>query len=480
MTTALRIAREEWRYWARSHLALAAAGLLALVLLSTLVLTTLQVRADDTRRTGLQREAREAFLSQPARHPHRMVHYGHFVFRSPAPLAVFDPGLDPLTGQAIYLEGHRQNTAAFAPVGSGASPSGMPTLTPAVVYQVFAPLLLVILGFAAVARERESSTLVPLLTQGATGRSLLLGKSVALAAVAALLVVPVIGAGLATLTDGESVWAVLALASACALYLLGWCVIAVAVSTAFRSRHAALMALAALWIGLTLVMPVVAATYAARSVAATGKTEGDLRMLAELRRVGDGHNASDPAFARLRADLLASHGVERPEDLPVNLRGVVAQYAEEKLTRVLVEHAEARMAEERAQAQAARHFGWLSPAVAFASASRTLAGTDLETHHRFLRESEALRFGFVQALNRVHAEHLDFADDIRRSEDADAERRTRVDPAFWQVLDEFRFLPRPAAERWTAAMPSLWMLLLWLVVPVIAGLRLARRLETSP
>jgi ABC-2 type transport system permease protein len=118
--------------------------------------------------------------------------------------------------------------------------------------------------------------------------------------------------------------------------------------------------------------------------------------------------------------------------------------------------------------------------VAFASASRTLAGTDLETHHRFLRESEALRFGFVQALNRVHAEELDYADDIRRSQDADAERRTRVDPAFWQVLDEFRFTPRPAAERRVAATPSLWMLLLWLVVPAAVCLPLARRLETSP
>jgi ABC-2 type transport system permease protein len=480
VSAAWRIAREEWRYWARSRLALAATGLLALVLLSTLALTALEVRADAARRAALQDEARETFLSQPARHPHRMVHYGHFVFRSPAPLAVFDPGLDPVTGQAIYLEGHRQNTAAFAPNGSGASLGGMPSLTPAMVYQVFAPLLLIILGFAAVARERESSTLLPLLAQGASGRSLLLGKSIALAAVAAVLVVPVAVAGLATLAQGESLGAVLTLTAVCGLYLLGWCAIIVAASAVFRSRHAALAALAALWIGLALVMPVVAATYAARSVATTGKTEGDLRMLAELRRVGDGHNAADPAFARLRTDLLASYGVERPEDLPVNLRGVVAQYAEEKLTRVLVEHAEARMAEERAQAQAAQRFGWLSPAVAFASASRALAGTDLESHHRFLRESEALRFGFVQALNRVHAEELDYADDIRRSQDADAERRTRVDPAFWQVLDEFRFTPRPAAERRVAATPSLWMLLLWLVVPAAVCLPLARRLETSP
>jgi ABC-2 type transport system permease protein len=118
--------------------------------------------------------------------------------------------------------------------------------------------------------------------------------------------------------------------------------------------------------------------------------------------------------------------------------------------------------------------------VAFASASRALSGTDLESHHRFLRESEAVRFNFVQALNRVHAEELDYADDIRRSQDADAERRTRVDPAFWQVLEDFRFTPRPAAERVDAAMIPLGMLLFWLVVPAAVCLLFTRRLETCP
>ena len=49
-----------------------------------------------------------------------MVHYGHYVFRTPAPLARFDPGLDAVTGQSIFLEGHRQNTAMFAASGASA------------------------------------------------------------------------------------------------------------------------------------------------------------------------------------------------------------------------------------------------------------------------------------------------------------------------------------------------------------------------
>ncbi|MFY8089577.1 MAG: ABC transporter permease, partial [Rubrivivax sp.] len=114
------IAGAEWRYWLRSRLALGGALLLAGLLIATTVLTTLRMQGEAADRAHHQAEAEAAFLSQPARHPHRMVHYGHYVFRTPAPLALFDPGLDAVTGQSIFLEGHRQNTAMFAASGASA------------------------------------------------------------------------------------------------------------------------------------------------------------------------------------------------------------------------------------------------------------------------------------------------------------------------------------------------------------------------
>jgi ABC-2 type transport system permease protein len=478
--TAFLIAREEWRYWARSRLALTASALLALVLLSTAVTTATHMAAEQDARLRLQEEAHQAFISQPARHPHRMVHYGHYVFRPPAPLAAFDPGLDPITGHSIFLEGHRQNTATFAVDGARARLGTLRSLSPAVIYQLFAPLLLVILGFGAVARERESATLVTTLMQQATATSLLVGKFLALAATALAFCVPALGIGLWAAAQGETPVAAMAIALTCFIYLLGWCAMIVCVSAWCRSRHAALSILTALWIGLGWVIPSVAVDVAARSAPVAGKIDADLRLLSTLRAIGDGHNAGDPAFARLRADLLAQHGTSRPEDLPVNLRGVVAQYAEAKLTRVLNEYASRQMSDELQQARTLRQSGWSSPAVAFASASRALAGTSLEDHHRFLREAETLRFAFVQALNRVHAEQLAYSDDIARSSDAGAERRTRVDPATWQVLDEFRFHPTDILTRLRDAAPSLVMLSWWLLIPMALCLWAARRLESTP
>ncbi len=462
MRQLLAVAAAEWRYWLRSRLALGSALLMLALLLATSVLTAAQMEARHAARAGHQAQAEDAFLSQPDRHPHRMVHYGHYVFRTPAPLAVFDPGLDPVTGQAIFLEGHRQNSAMFAESGASADLGGPSWLSPALIYQLFGPLLLVLLGHSAVVREREAGTLASLLAQGLPGRLLLGGKALALLGAVVVLLLPLgVSAGLA-MRAGESRLPAVALVAVYLLYLCLWAAMALAVSALCRQRAGALATLAALWIGLLLVLPAVAASHAAKALPMAGKLETDLALLAELRALGDGHNAADPAFARLRADLLAQHAVQRVEDLPVNLRGVVAQVAEERLTQALNRHAQAQMDGEARQAALLQRYGWFTPLLAVADASRAIAGTDLAHHHRFLREAEQLRYRFVQGLNRVHAEELRYADDIRRSRDAEAERRTRVDASHWRVLDSFSFKPADASTRLAHSAPSVGMLAVWL------------------
>ena len=109
MGQVIRIAREEWRYWRRTKLAAAAIVIAALVTVASVVSTAWEIDSATSQRQALQDAAETTFKSQPARHPHRMVHYGHYVFRKPAPLAVVDPGVDTHTGTAMFLEGHRQS-----------------------------------------------------------------------------------------------------------------------------------------------------------------------------------------------------------------------------------------------------------------------------------------------------------------------------------------------------------------------------------
>lgn len=470
------VAAAEWRAWMRSRLALAATLLFAGLLAITTLLTALRVQAEQALRAQHQAQAEAAFQAQPDRHPHRMVHYGHYVFRTPPPLAWIDPGLDAVTGQSLFLEGHRQNSAMFAARSASADLGRFATLDPAWVWQLAAPLLLILLGHGALARERESGTLATLLAQGLSPRVLLAGKALALAGVVALMLLPLAGSAAWAVARGEPPLAAAGLVLAYALYGLLWTGLVLLAAVLLRRRAATLALLVAAWIGLTLVLPALAASAAAATAPMRGQLETELAMLGELRRLGDGHNAQDPAFAQLRAELLKQHGVSRAEDLPVNLRGVVAAHSERQLTATLNTWAERRMAGEQQQAAALARYGWLSPRLALSEASRALAGTDLAHHHRFLRAAEALRYDFVQGLNRLHAEQLAYADDIRRSSDAQAEQRTRIAASHWQLLERFRFEPDPARLRIArAAWPMAMLLGVGLVVGVALG-RAAGRL----
>ena len=477
MSSVFSIAREEWRLWLRSRLALSALLVFALLLTATSVLTALRMSAEHQQRTGQQALAEETFLSQPDRHPHRMVHYGHYVFRVPPPLSMVDPGVDAVTGQSIFLEGHRQNTAMFADAGASANVGSFEALNAALVYQLFIPLLLIAIGHGLVVREREENTLAPLLAQNVTGVMLGLGKWMALAGVTLVLLLPLCVMAAVAVARGESLLASASLIGTYALYSLVWCSLILLVSALVKSRGLALGILALFWLGAALIVPRSAVETASTVMPAEGKLESDLRMQAELRAVGDGHYPNAPQFLRLKANLLAQYDVTSVEDLPVNFRGVVAGVNEAALTDVMSRYAEERMALEARQARFAEIFGWLSPVVAVSAGSRALSGTDLATHHRFLREAEEVRFDFVQSLNQVHAEQLDYIIDINRSNDTASERRTRMSAENWTVLDEFRFQAAPASERLTRARPALTMLFTWCLLLTAGAIFVSRRIQ---
>ena len=477
MSAVLTIAKEEWRYWMRSRLALTVVALFAVILVSVSLLTTLRMHAEFDERAHHQEESEQTFLSQPDRHPHRMVHYGHYLFRTPMPLASFDPGLDSVTGQTMFLEGHRQNSATFAASASSADLGGLSWLTPALIYQVFAPLLIIVLGHGAVVREREAGALAPLLAQGVSGGALLAGKSLALFLFVLVLLVPLVVSGLIAVSSGEQLLAAASLVAIYLLYLSIWIGLALLVSSMLHKRQSVIATLAACWLALTLVLPAVAVSLTARAEPLAGKIETELTMLTEVRDLGDGHDVDDSVYDKLQASLLEEYGVDRVEDLEINIRGVLAGKAEADLTDTLNQYADRRMDAELRQAGLARAHGWVTPTLAVAVASRGLAGTDLDHYHRFLRQAEELRIDFVQGLNRAHAEKLSYIDDINRNRDEESSARARIDASNWQVLDEFHYEPASASARLLSARPSILMLSVWLAVMIALLVRTGRRLR---
>lgn len=453
--------REEWRYWLRSKVA-GTVLIIGLVLLSCSVLLTAFESLNATHeREHLQEVSEQAFLDQPARHPHRMVHYGHYVFRTPSILSMIDPGLDAYTGNSIFLEGHRQNSAMFAERQTGSGVSTFGSLSPAMLLQMLAPMMLILMGYNTITRERDNRTYDQLIALGISPLKMMLIKGLALASAAGVILLPLLLAVLVAIARGEPLTTAVLFFFGYVLYLAVWCAVIFLVSFFASSRNASLGGLLSFWVLIVLLVPPVASSLAAQWIKAPGKIESDFAMLEAAKAKGDGHNAADPAFTALKANLLAQYDVDTIEELPLNFRGVVAQYAEAELTDLLNEFAEERMQTELQQAKVAREFAWLSPLLAIREFSMVIASVDLETHHRFLREAEAVRFDFVQSLNKLHETQLAYSDDINRSSNPEAERRTRVSAINWAVLNDFNFKSAPAEQRLQTSMSALMKLLIW-------------------
>jgi ABC-2 type transport system permease protein len=462
MSAALHIAREEWRLLRRDRVAVL--GLALLLLLTAVAAFTAweQRRTADAERARHQAQADHEFEAQPDRHPHRMVHYGHFVFRPLNPLAAFDPGVDAYTGHTLYLEGHRQNSANFGDVRQSSLLLRFGQLTPAFVLQVLAPLLLIFIGHAALARERESGTLRVLLAQGVRPRQIVAGKLLALCGVAAAALLPALLA-LCWIGATTSVPPSLAVAMAAGygVWLLIWAAGIVGVSAWFGRGRDALVALLAIWAVSVVLVPRLAPEIAASALALPTRFETDIAVARDLAALGDSHDPDDPYFAGFKKKVLAQYGVSRVEDLPVNYKGLLGMEGERLTSALFERYANASFERQAAQLRRADAFSLVSPVIALRRLSMAAAGTDLQNYRRFVEQAERHRYRLVQELNRLQAEKLSFAGD-RSSRDS------RISHSHWHGFADFRYQAAPPAEALRRAAPAAGVLLLWL--GVLAGL----------
>jgi ABC-2 type transport system permease protein len=465
VSQALTIAGAELRLMLRSRLALV--GIATLLLLSAIAAVTsaTQMAAAAQIRAEAQAATDAQFKAQPDRHPHRMVHYGTYALRPVGPLAAFDPGVDAFTGTLLFLEGHRQNSATFGAARESSDLVRFGQLTPAFVLQTLAPLLLVFLGFASVARERERGSLRALAAHGASAWSILTGKAMALGVAAALALLPAFAAlaWAALQQQGEAGIALLT-ALSYGGYLLVWVLVITAVSALAASAQGALVTLIAAWAIVVVLVPRAAAAWAGVAEPLPSRVDTEFAIAADLRRIGDSHNPNDPHFAAFKARILERYGVTRVEDLPFNYRGVLAQEGE-RLTSGLFKRYAARAADiQNRQTDRLTAFGLISPALAVRRASMTGAATDLETHLAFLAAAEAYRYAMVQKLNGLQASAVASADDAARSKDPVADRRTRISADFWKTIPEFHFDAPSPGERIAAMAMPLAILALWLAL----------------
>jgi ABC-2 type transport system permease protein len=450
-------------------------GVTRTVLAAGLVLSAVVVVVGSVRESAWE-SARDAHAAtadaqwhaQPDRHPHRVVHFGDFVFKPPQPFAVIDWGVEAHAGRAVFLEGHRQNPANFAEARESAGLLGLGALDPARYVTVVVPLLMLFAGAGAVASERRDGTWLHLQLSGVGATRILFGKALATWGLGLLLAAPVLlaaaGIGLGSGETGRG----LALSALYAGHLAIVALAVVGLSALAREPATALLLGVMVWCLAVLVGPRAAATAAALRHPAPSPVELDVAVDRALRAIGDAHDPDAPHFARFREETLRRHGVDRVEDLPLNWGGLVMLEGERLGAAAIATLTGRQFDAQRAQDAAMARWGIALPSLAVERLSRTLAGTDGEAHRRFLRAAEHRRYIMVQQLNRLHAERILLEND----------RAQRLDASHWGRIARDDGALRPG---YTAIAPGLVVaLVLWLGGGA-AGLALVgRRLERRP
>ncbi|WP_431477662.1 DUF3526 domain-containing protein [Massilia eburnea] len=467
--TAWRVACEEWRALRRSKVAVAAAGLLLVLTLAAIMVSLERAHNVEVQRERLQHVADQQWNSQPDRHPHRVVHYGHYVFRPLTALAFFDFGVAPFTGSTLYLEGHRQNSANFSDAGQSSLLLRFGQLTPAFVLQVLAPLLLVFLAFGSLARERERGQLRLMLAHGVSGGALVAGKLAAHGILAVALAAPALAA-LAAIAAADPLLAAPAgwLALGYAAYLLLWSAAAVLLSALARRARDALLLLVGAWALMAVLLPRVLPDMAADMVPRPTRIEMEAAVHAELARIGDSHDPDDPYFRNFRDSVLKRYGVSQVEDLPVNYKGLVIEEGERLTSALFLSSMQRDFALQAAQGSLLDTAAMAVPLLALRSMSAALADTDRSAHERFLLAGEDYRYRLIQALNRLHAEKVRYHDD----------RAQRIAADYWRALPRYRHPPSPLERSVTQRVwPALAILAGWLAAAALAAAFVAHRLE---
>lgn len=451
-------------------------GRLVVTALAVLLLLVIAIVAS-AERGAREREAHRAataamhqqWLEQGEKNPHSAAHYGIYAFRPTSALGFADPGITPFSGSAVWLEAHKQNDVVARPADDGTAADRFGVLSPALVLLVLAPLVIILIGFAAFAGEREGGTLRVLAASGISPRVLFAGKALSLGAALLVWLAPAALAGLAALLlGGEPGWPARAglFAAAYALYFAGWLGLALGVSARATTARAALVVLLLVWVTNVFVAPRLSVEVA-RLVAPPPTTSDFYRSIAAAKGHGaDGQSAYQARRQAVERELFARYGVSRSADLPVNFDAVNMQRDEEYGNAIYDRAFGALYDGLEASARARAALGLVAPALAARSISQGAAGTDIAHQRDFVGQAESHRRPMIAALNGDMAIHSKSGDwDYKASR------------ALWETIPEFLYRPpSPASVARAQALPFA-ALLLWAVGAFWFARRAAARME---
>lgn len=419
-----------------------------------------------------QQQVRHNWEKMPDKHPHRMAHYGYIVFRPKHILSFFDPGIESYTGNAVFLEAHRQNTVNFSEAGFSTGMLRFGEISMAMILQVLAPLFIFFTGFATVAADRENGTLKILLSQGTSWKEIITGKTMGLLAIALtvlLFAIVILIAGCLIIPKhqfrADELLRILWLGLCYTLYFGMVCMITVFISAVCQTARLALVTLIGIWLLCAVILPRTTQAMGNFLYASPSRIAFETAIEKDLIKKGDSHDPNDPYYKALKDSVLKAYKVDSVQQLPFNYSGFQMKEGERISAMVYNQHLMALLATYERQNNVARLSAFINPFAALRNISMALSGTDFNSYTRFQQQAEDYRYKLAQHMNELQIKLISNA------------HPNNISRAYWKSFPDFKYESKGTATVIKTELLCLEALVSWTVLLAVIAIILSKKLK---
>lgn len=424
-------------------------------------------------RKEYQAKARQSWEANPDKHPHRMAHFGSFAFRIKHPLSMFDNGMESYTGNAVFLEAHKQNTANYSEASFSTGLLRFGEISLAMLLQTVLPLILFFLGFNAVAQQRENATLKILVSQGAGFKQIIWGNSIGLFTVGIAFLLPVLVATIVMVAvqsnaGAGSVIRLVMISVSAIVFLWIISVLAIGVSAISSTGRTALLSLLGVWLMLAIVLPKTLQAIGSYVYPAPGKIQFQAAVEEDILQQGDSHNPDDVHFKKLKDSVLRANKVDSIEQLPFNYSGFVMQQGERMSAEVYDAHLQRLHNIYDKQSRISYNSAFINPFISFKNIAMAFSGTDFAAYRHFQQQAETYRYDLAQTMNVLQVKY------ISNKKLSSTDKPYSIDKSHWTSFPDFKYQYLPVntiiKQQWMALFAlAVWLVLSVFLINYIAG-----------
>lgn len=420
---------------------------------------------------------RESWEGNPDKHPHRMAHFGSFVFRLQHPLSIFDSGIETYTGNAIFLEAHKQNTANFSQASLSSGLVRFGDLNIAMLLQLILPLIIFFIGYASITSEKENGTLKIIYIQGTSLKEILFGKTLGLFLISSLFFIPaLIALWSISFVESHTLNTSIALRSilisfSYIIFFFILCSITVIISAKSENSNRALLSLLGSWLLFFIIIPKTAQVVGNSMYPNLSKIEFRAAIEKEVLKHGDSHDPNDPHFTRLRDSLLLANNVKDVKDLPFNYSGFLMSKGEEQTAKIYNNEHNRLVDTYKRQNSITNGLVLINPYLAVKNLSMSLSGTDFNTYSNFLLQTEKHRYKQSQYMNDLQ---IKFISNTATSSEG---KVNVVKKAYWESMPKFNYEYIPLSKTITNQLLAIMALGLWLIIVLLIMLKFTNRFK---